>query len=43
MAKGKTKKRTIRYCEFELVKNGTPCTNVDIVYKTLERLEKTGL
>lgn len=41
MAKGKTKKRTIRYCEFELVKNGTPCTNVDIVYKTLERLEKT--
>ncbi|MBE6518771.1 MAG: hypothetical protein E7Z70_04420 [Thermoplasmata archaeon] len=41
MAKGKTKKRTIRYCEFELVKDGIPCSNMDIVYETLDRLKQT--
>ena len=41
MAKGKTKKRTIRYCEFDLTKDGIPCSNMDIVYKTLDRLKQT--
>ena len=41
MAKGKTKKRTIRYCEFDLMKDGIPCSNMDIVYKTLDRLKQT--
>jgi len=41
MVKRRTKKRTIRYCEFELRKNGRICSNVDIVFRTLDMLKST--